>query len=368
VQLTDVPQTSLANGNLHLDHWASSCPVTRFAHGDLYDVVGNVWQWSETPTYPFDGFNVHPVYDDFTSPTFDERHNIIKGGSWISAGNEARHVSRYAFRRHFFQHAGFRYIVTDTPITNPASTYETDAMVSLYDEFHYGDDSLGVPNFMKAMSELSIEAHQRNGNGSQARALDLGCATGRATFELAKFFDKVVGIDFSARFIQVGRQMAELGSIRYSIPVEGDLTSYYERRLDTLGLNDTVNKVEFWQGDACNLKEIHTNFDLILAANLIDRLYSPRRFLELISERLNQGGLMVLASPYTWLEEYTKKSEWIGGYKKDGESFTTFDGLKEILEANFSLVEGPRAVPLTIRETARKYQHTLSEVTVWKRK
>ena len=368
VQLTDVPQTSLANGNLHLDHWASSCPVTRFAHGDLYDVVGNVWQWCETPTYPFDGFNVHPVYDDFTSPTFDERHNIIKGGSWISAGNEARHVSRYAFRRHFFQHAGFRYIVTDTPITNPASTYETDAMVSLYDEFHYGDDSLGVPNFMKAMSELSIEAHRRNGNGSQARALDLGCATGRATFELAKFFDKVVGIDFSARFIQVGRQMAELGSIRYSIPVEGDLTSYYERRLDTLGLSDTVNKVEFWQGDACNLKEIHTNFDLILAANLIDRLYSPRRFLELISERLNQGGLMVLASPYTWLEEYTKKSEWIGGYKKDGESFTTFDGLKEILEANFSLVEGPRAVPLTIRETARKYQHTLSEVTVWKRK
>ena len=162
--------------------------------------------------------------------------------------------------------------------------------------------------------------------------------------------------------------MAELGSIRYSIPVEGDLTSYHERRLDDLGLNETVNKVEFWQGDACNLKDIHTHFDLILAANLIDRLYSPRRFLELISERLNHGGLLVLASPYTWLEEYTKKSEWIGGFKKDGESFTTLDGLKEILGANFSLVEGPKAVPFTIRETARKYQHTLSEVTVWKRK
>ena len=46
----------------------------------MFDVVGNVWQWCETPTYPFDGFDVHPIYDDFTSPTFDERHNIIKGG------------------------------------------------------------------------------------------------------------------------------------------------------------------------------------------------------------------------------------------------------------------------------------------------
>ncbi|QWD80394.1 5-histidylcysteine sulfoxide synthase [Polynucleobacter sp. MWH-Spelu-300-X4] len=367
-QLADVPHDAPASANLHLDYWASSCSVNRFKHGELNDVVGNVWQWCETPTYPFDGFDVHPIYDDFTSPTFDDRHNIIKGGSWISAGNESRHVSRYAFRRHFFQHAGFRYVMTDTPVTNPISSYETDAMVSMYDEFHYGDEAFGVPNFMKALSELSIDAHRQHGNGSQARALDLGCATGRATFELAQVFDKVIGIDFSARFIQVGLRMAETGSIRYTIPEEGDLVSYHERRLDTLGLSGTAKKVEFWQGDACNLKDIFTNFDLILAANLIDRLYSPRRFLDIVASRLNAGGLLVLASPYTWLEEYTKKSEWIGGFKKDGESYTTLDGLKDILGSSFNLVEGPRAVPFTIRETRRKHQHTLSEVTVWKKK
>ena len=58
----------------------------------LFDVVGNVWQWLETPIYPFGGFEVHPIYDDFTTPTFDERHNLIKGGSWISCGNEAAPV------------------------------------------------------------------------------------------------------------------------------------------------------------------------------------------------------------------------------------------------------------------------------------
>jgi hypothetical protein len=56
------------------------------------------------------------------------------------------------------------------------------------------------------------------------------------------------------------------------------------------------------------------------------------------------------------------------GFKKDGESYTTFDGLKDILCNRFELVEGPQAVPFVIRETRRKHQHTLSEVTVWKRK
>lgn len=367
-QLADVPHDAPATANLHLDHWASSCPVNRFAHGDLADVVGNVWQWCETPTYPFDGFEVHPIYDDFTSPTFDERHNIIKGGSWISAGNESRSASRYAFRRHFFQHAGFRYIVTDTPVTNPVSAYETDAMVSMYAEFHYGDAALGVPNFPQAMAQLAIDCHHRHGNGAAGRALDLGCATGRASFELAKAFDKVVGIDFSARFIQMGIRLAETGAIRYTLPEEGELVSYHERRLDTLGLAETASRVEFWQGDACNLKDIFGGFDLILAANLIDRLYAPRRFLDDVAGRLNPGGLLVLASPYTWLEEYTKRSEWIGGFKKDGESHTTLDGLKEILGRNFTLIDGPQAVPFVIRETRRKHQHTLSEVTVWKRK
>ena len=368
VQLTDVPQEAPAPANLHLDHWASSCPVNRFRHGDLTDVVGNVWQWCETPTYPFDGFDVHPIYDDFTSPTFDDRHNIIKGGSWISAGNESRHASRYAFRRHFFQHAGFRYVVTDTPATNPVSAYETDAMVSSYAEFHYGEAALGVPNFPKEMAQRAVDAHRRHGNGRHGRALDLGCATGRASFELARTFDKVIGIDFSARFIQVGIRLAETGSIRYTMPEEGELVSYHERRLEHLGLAETAARVEFWQGDACNLKDVFSGFDLILAANLIDRLYAPRRFLDEVANRLNAGGLLVLASPYTWLEEFTKRSEWIGGFKKDGESYTTLDGLKDALGVRFELVEGPLSVPFVIRETRRKHQHTLSEVTVWKRK
>ena len=362
--IADLPE-ALPPANLGLVDDASSCPVTRYAHGPLFDVVGNVWQWLETPIYPFAGFEVHPIYDDFTTPTFDERHNLMKGGSWISCGNEAAPVSRYAFRRHFFQHAGFRYVVADAPASQPASHYETDRLISEYIEFHYGDEYFGVPNFPRALAQLAIAAR---GDKPARTALDLGCATGRATFELARHFEHVTGIDFSARFIGIGTQLAEQGSLRYTLVEEGELVSHKEFVLTDLGLTETAPKVEFFQGDACNLKPIFTGYDLVLAANLIDRLYDPALFLASIHQRLNPGGLLVIASPYTWLEEHTKREAWIGGFKKDGENFTTLDGLKALLAPHFHLLREPQAVPFVIRETKRKFQHTLSEVTLWERR
>jgi len=355
-------QTHLAN--LHLDHQASACAVNRFAHGELFDVVGNVWQWTETPTYPFDGFDVHPIYDDFTTPTFDDRHNIIKGGSWISCGNESLPESRYAFRRHFFQHAGFRYIATNNSANIISSRYETDKFMSEYAEFHYGDSYFGVANFSQALATLGISYMTER---PARHALDLGCASGRATFELARHFQQVTGIDFSARFVQQGVQLAEQGVLRYTLTEEGELVSYKERRLADLGLDNTRHKVQFYQGDACNLKTQFTGYDLILAANLIDRLYSPRKFLSSIHERLQLGGLLILASPYTWLVEHTPREEWIGGFKQDGESFSTLDGLKAILQNHFKLISEPQEVPFVIKETKHKFQHSLSEVTVWER-
>jgi len=356
--------TVKANANLHLDHFASSCPVNKFSQGEFYDVVGNVWQWTETPIYPFSGFDVHTIYDDFTTPTFDERHNIIKGGSWISAGNETLREARYAFRRHFFQHAGFRYVVSEDVKPVPGSHYETDKLLSEYAEFHYGDEYFGVANFPKTLAELAVE---HMGNRPHRKALDIGCASGRATFELAKHFDFVTGIDFSARFIGQAVRLAEGETLRYTLAEEGELVQYKARSLADIELLSTKDKVEFFQGDACNLKPQFTGYDFILAANLIDRLYNPVQFLQAIHERLNIGGLLMLTSPYTWLTDHTPREDWLGGFKKDGENFTTFDGLKAQLGEHFELLQAPLEVPFVIRESKRKFQHTLSEMTVWQR-
>jgi len=360
----EVPPNKPASGNLHLDYYASSCPVNTFKQGEFFDIVGNAWQWTETPTYPFEGFDVHPIYDDFTTPTFDDQHNSIKGGSWISSGNETLRSARYAFRRHFFQHAGFRYVISDTPLTQRSSRYETDKTLAEYAEFHYGSAYFDVPNFPKTMAEIAIAAM---GDRPAHKALDLGCAAGRSTFELARHFDRVTGIDFSARLIGLGVQLIQQNTLRYTLTDEGDLVSYKERSLANLDLDHVKEKVEFLQGDACNLKAIFSGYDLILAANLIDRLYDPMKMLTTVRKRLKTGGLLMIASPYTWSAEHTDKKRWIGGYKKDGDNFTTLDGLVDILKPHFKLIQEPLTVPFVIRETKRKFQHTLSEVTIWEK-
>ncbi len=362
--IPDQPNWKQAPGNINLEHWASSCPVNRFAFGEFFDLVGNVWQWTETPITGFDGFEVHPYYDDFSTPTFDTQHNLMKGGSWISTGNEATRDSRYAFRRHFFQHAGLRYVESEQPLAMPEAMYETDTAVSQYCEAHYGKAYLDVPNFAARCAEICFEHTQDRDRG---RALDLGCAVGRASFELARQFYHVTGIDFSARFIRIALQLKEKGNVHFELVEEGEVVSYHEARLDEAGLDGLAERVEFFQGDATNLKPQFTGYDLVLAANLLDRLSDPKRFLETIHERLNVGGVLVLASPYTWLEEFTKKENWIGGIRKAGEPYMTREGLRDLLGLHFQMLDASRDVPFVIRETRRKYQYVITEVTAWER-
>lgn len=369
-RVPDLPEWGAdAPGNINLEQYASSTPVTAnpFGHG-FHDVVGNVWQWTETPIYGFVGFKVHPLYDDFSVPTFDNRHNLIKGGSWISTGNEATLDSRYAFRRHFFQHAGFRYVEgepVEEPEVKPNNDYETDAMLGQYCEFHYGDDYFGVANFPSACARLCLEAMEGRKKG---KALDLGCAVGRGTFELAKGFDFVTGLDFSARFIRLGIELQERGEVTYQLKGEGELHTNKTVTLEGLGLAGPAKKVEFFQADACNLKPLWSGYDLIFAGNLIDRLYDPAKLLSTVHKRLNDRGLLILASPYTWLEEYTPKESWVGGLEKEGKPFTTLEGLKEMLGPRFTMIGEPRDLEFVIRETPRKFQHTVSQVTVWEKK
>ena len=365
--LHDVPDQSdwaQAPGNINLEHWASSCAVDRFAFGEFYDIIGNVWQWTETPISGLDGFKVHPCYDDFSTPTFDTRHNLIKGGSWISTGNEATRDARYAFRRHFFQHAGFRYVESGQPLDEPEAMYETDAAVTQYCEAHYGKTYFEVPNFPRRCAQACFEYTQ----GLPRRtALELGCAVGRASLELAREFDRVTGIDFSARFIRLAEQLKQKGNCHYELTEEGEVVSYHEAHLAEMGLEDVADRVEFWQGDAANLKPQFSGYDLILAANMLDRLSQPKRFLQTIHERLNPGGVLVIASPYTWLEEFTKKENWPGGIRKAGEPYMTFDALVDLLSPNFKMLGKPRDIEFVIRETRRKFQHSVAEMTAWER-
>lgn len=87
------------------------------------ELYGNTWHWLMDQFNPLDGFKVDPLYDDFSTPCFDGKHQMILGGSFISCGHEASRWARFHFRPHFYQHSGFRMAATLDGSADNGATY-----------------------------------------------------------------------------------------------------------------------------------------------------------------------------------------------------------------------------------------------------
>ena len=240
--------------------------------------------------------------------------------------------------------------------------YETNKSISQYCEFHYGDEYFKVKNFPKKSVDL---LHPFLKNIEANKALDLGCAVGRSSFELADYFQEVIALDYSNNFIEVAKKLQDTNEFTYDIVVEGNISEKKSFSLDRFGLSKNKNKITFMQGDAQRLDISLSSFDLIFCSNLIDRLEDPNKFLKDIQSRLNINGLLVILSPYTWLEEYTPKSKWLGGYRKENRDIFTIDTLKKGLYS-LKLLD-TMDVEFVIKETKRKFQHSISQMSIWKK-
>ena len=364
--LPDVLEWSKSLGNLNLEKYASPCPVNHHAFGNFYDLFGNAWQWTETPISGYKGFKVHPWYDDFSTPTFDTQHNLIKGGSWISTGNEITRHARYAFRRHFYQHAGFRYIETEAPVVIKDDRYETDPEVCQYCESHYGSEEKPGENYAEKIAQIAMATRI---DQPKKKALHFGCKTGRTAFELAVEFDQVLGLDLSARTIKVGVTLQKNGYLRYTHPQEGEIMNFREVQLKDLGLYDVREKVQFQQSDPANMKSIYKGFDLLIADQVLENCHHPEKFLHSLEERILPQGTLIISSNYNWDTKYTPKDKWLGGYRDEhtGENVKTLDSIKDILSPKFELQQVFPSIPFVLPHNQRRIDSFLCEVTIWGR-
>jgi len=244
------------------------------------------------------------------------------------------------------------------------SFYESDEAVAQYLLFHYGTPEQIcplLPDFRAACgfpARCVSESLQHIDLRRRERALDLGCAVGRSSLELGRHFEEVIGVDFSARFIAEAERISRERSVKVSVPREGAGSDEMRLELpDHLG----AENVRFEQGDACALALDIGPFDLVLMANLIDRLPDPARCLARMSELICSGGWLVITSPYTWLEEYTPRDKWLGG----GDA--TLHALADHLAPHFTS-EKVFNLPFLIREHRRKYQWSIAEVSLWQRR
>src|SRR4051794_30706571 len=103
----------------------------------------------------------------------------------------------------------------------PRSFYETDRALSEYLLFHYGMTPNLLPRGLVATEALGFpvrcvsECLDAQRLSDHARALDLGCAVGRASFELARHCASVIGIDRSKRFISAATRLRRTGSVQF---------------------------------------------------------------------------------------------------------------------------------------------------------
>ncbi|GFN89381.1 type 11 methyltransferase [Plakobranchus ocellatus] len=255
-----------------------------------------------------------------------------------------------------------------------SDVYESTKLLSEYLVFHFGTPEELIPypfgpkdalDFPKRCAELCLK-HMQPKEGDYTRALDIGCAVGRSTFELARVVNEVIGIDYSQSFIDAAKILHSNGHMPYSLVQEGDI---FSQAVAEVPKDIDRKRVNFEQGDACALRNNLGAFDVVLAANLICRLHHPKYFLSRLPQLLPKpGSILVLTGPYTWLHQFTDKSLWLGGYvDANGEAITGFKGLQKELGPHFELVEQVD-MPFFIRETARKNQWTVAHATVWRRR
>lgn len=236
--------------------------------------------------------------------------------------------------------------------------YETQRLVDEYLLFHYGtpEDILGWAGGPVDATGFPERVARHAADAPVGRALDVGAAVGRSSYVLSEVAQEVIGIDFSHAFIDAAEQLKENKEQTISRLIEGNLRDDIVIKVPESGNPD---RITFQQGDAMNLSEDLGTFDRVLAANLICRLPEPERFLDRLPSLMNEDGVVVLATPCTWLAEFTPPENFPTG--------STLEWLKKKMGANFELVQETNE-PFLIRETARKFQWTVSQVTIWKKK
>ncbi len=246
----------------------------------------------------------------------------------------------------------------------PNNPYESDELLQQYLVFHYAKPeeqlpyAFGPEGALEFPKRCALEGFllQNVQAGSGSRALDLGCAVGRSTFELARHFDEVIGIDFSQSFIDAANQLKENGQVEAIRLDEGKRTTRLKCTIDS---EIDRSRTFFEQGDAQDIREDIGQFDAILACNLICRLPEPMHLLRRLPGLLRPGGQLFITTPFTWLEEYTPIANWLGG-----DASHSFSGLKSALEPEFSLNQ-KWDMPFLIREHARKFQYSVAQASRW---
>lgn len=163
--------------------------------------------------------------------------------------------------------------------------------LSVYLDGHWGDRA--DPSLPLALGEIvdRIAALPR-----VRRAVELGCSAGRLVAELAKRADHVLGLDLQFGTVRRARKLLRGESLRFARRMIG---RHYTPATILPG-DLASDRVSWLCGDALDPPLLPRAFDRVVATNLLDSIANPRRLINVLDGLCDQGGEIILTSPYSW--------------------------------------------------------------------
>lgn len=226
-------------------------------------------------------------------------------------------------------------ILTRNPEWEPDKTnkYENPQVVSSYIWSHYGD-LLNDKEWLPAYNDWASLIDE-----SKGFSLDIGCAVGRFTFQMAMKSDFSLGIDMSFSFIKVARQLMKERVLKFELKQEGLINIEVELNLPESIKTDNL---DFIVADALSLPFPKNLFTKVASLNIVDKVPFPINHIkEMDRVSAFSNAQILISDPYSWSEEVARIEDWLGG-KEEGE-FKGFgqDNVAKILEGFGGYLEHP---------------------------
>jgi SAM-dependent methyltransferase len=171
----------------------------------------------------------------------------------------------------------------------------------------------------------------------QAPCLDIGCAVGRTTFQLAsQGTGPVLGVDLNFWMLRTAQQVLRQGRLLFPLKRVGMVYDRFEFAVSLPG----AEAVDFWACDARALPFAKGSFGFVNALNVFDVVSAPGNFLCSLRDSLRADGAAVLSTPYDWSPPVPVK-HWIDGHEQGDMDTSTRD---TILSAMLTPGEHPGAI------------------------
>lgn len=261
----------------------------------------------------------------------------------------------------------------------PGSAFDSYRQhLSTYTFDHYGDLDPAEPKDSPVLPGSVLELLKRGFSHIDERvngpAIDLGCAVGRTSFELAKSVDDLIlGVDLNFAMLKTAAAILHQGRVTYPRRRVGMV---FDKREFAAPL-ESASKVDFWACDGTSLPFADESFSLAASLNVVDCVQSPYDHLKEVGRILKPNGGAIVSAPYDWNVNATPVEAWLGGHSQRSETQGASEiTLRSLLAGGehpyaiqeLELVSESEAVPWNLRLHDRSFMNYLVHLLVMRKK